>query len=79
VLTVSDSGPPIPEDALERIFDRFVRLDPSRAGTGEHCGIGLALTRALCRALGLSISAENRGDGWVSFKLSPGVVPSRSP
>ena len=69
LLTVADSGPPIPEDALDRIFDRFVRLDPSRSGTGEHCGIGLSLARALCQALGLSISAENRPDGWVAFTL----------
>lgn len=45
LLEVEDSGPSIPEEALERIFERFFRLDSSRTGTGEHCGIGLALVR----------------------------------
>lgn len=69
VLAVCDSGPAIPENALERIFDRFFRLDSSRTGSGDHCGVGLALTRALCDALRLSIVAENRPDGWVAFRI----------
>jgi signal transduction histidine kinase len=69
ILAVCDSGPAIPEVALEKIFDRFFRLDPSRAGTGERGGIGLALTRALCQTLGLAVVAENRPDGWVAFRI----------
>ncbi len=69
VLTVADSGPTIPDDALDRIFDRFFRLDSSRSAAGEHSGLGLALTRALCDALGFSIAAENRFDGWLAFRL----------
>lgn len=69
VLAVCDSGPPIPEKDIERIFDRFFRLDASRSGSGEHCGVGLALTRALCGVLGLSIAAENRRDGSVAFRI----------
>jgi two-component system sensor histidine kinase QseC len=69
ILTVSDSGPAIPEDALDRIFDRFFRLDSSRSAAGEHCGVGLALTRALCKALDFSIGADNRSDGSVAFRI----------
>jgi heavy metal sensor kinase len=69
MLAVCDSGPAIPEAVLAKIFDRFFRSDPSRARTGEHTGIGLALTRALCQVLGLAIVAENRGDGWVVFRI----------
>ena len=78
VLTVCDSGPAIPDEALERIFDRFFRLDSSRSATGEHCGIGLALTRALCAALGFSIAVENRSDGWVAFRIRMARVSSSS-
>jgi two-component system heavy metal sensor histidine kinase CusS len=67
LLEVEDSGPPIPEAALQRIFERFYRLDTSRAGTGEHCGIGLALVRSLCTVQGLSVWAENRPGGRVAF------------
>jgi two-component system heavy metal sensor histidine kinase CusS len=69
VIAVCDSGPQIPRDALDRIFDRFFRLDPARTGTGEHSGVGLALARALCDTLGLSLAAENRPDGSVAFRI----------
>ncbi len=77
VLAVCDSGPAIPEDGLERIFARFFRLDSARSGTGEHCGLGLALTRAVCGALRLSVIAQNRPDGWVAFTIGREERPHR--
>ena len=41
VLAVSDRGPGVPEDRLQRIFERFTKLDPSR--TGGSSGLGLAI------------------------------------
>jgi heavy metal sensor kinase len=70
LLEVEDSGPPIPTPALQRIFERFYRLDTSRTNTGEHCGIGLALVRSLCSTLGMSVWAENRPGGWLAFVVS---------
>ncbi|MCP3099875.1 ATP-binding protein [Myxococcus sp. K15C18031901] len=67
LLEVEDSGPPIPEPALERIFERFYRADASRTGTEEHSGIGLSLVRSLCNVLGAKVRAENRPGGWVAF------------
>jgi two-component system heavy metal sensor histidine kinase CusS len=69
VVAVRDSGPPIPDGALEKIFERFVRLDAARSGGEEHSGIGLSLVRSLCDALSLSVAAENRPDGSVAFRL----------
>jgi signal transduction histidine kinase len=69
LLEVRNTGPAIPAEALERIFDRFFRLDPSRSG-GEHWGIGLALVRAVCESLGLGVTAENRAGSWVAFCVS---------
>jgi hypothetical protein len=46
-LEVSDSGPGIPEDEREAVFDRFVRLEPSRSTPGN--GLGLSLVRAVAR------------------------------
>ncbi len=46
VITVSNSGPPIPPDALSRIFDRFVRLNQDNEGSG----LGLAITRSIVHA-----------------------------
>ncbi|WP_150116324.1 sensor histidine kinase [Williamsia herbipolensis] len=49
-ITVTDSGPGVPPDARERIFDRLVQLDSARDSTGA--GLGLPIARALARAHG---------------------------
>jgi two-component system heavy metal sensor histidine kinase CusS len=67
-LRIKDSGPPIPQGALDRIFGAFVRLEPSRSETGEHCGIGLALVKALCKTMKMTVEVRNEGS-WVVFEL----------
>jgi signal transduction histidine kinase len=70
LLRVRDSGPAIPENALARIFDPFFRLDRSRSGGGEHCGIGLTLVRGLCETCGYRVTAENESGGAVTFTIA---------
>lgn len=70
VLAVVDSGPAIPREALARLFDPFFRLDSSRSGSGEHCGIGLTLVRAVCEALGYGVEVRNEPGGSVAFRVS---------
>jgi two-component system, OmpR family, sensor kinase len=55
VLTVEDSGPGIPEAERERVFDRFVRLDPARTRTSGGAGLGLAVVRSIVAAHGGSV------------------------
>ncbi|HVA09217.1 MAG TPA: HAMP domain-containing sensor histidine kinase [Acidimicrobiales bacterium] len=50
VLRVSDNGPGIRSADVARVFDRFYRGDPSRAGAGT--GLGLSMVRAIAEALG---------------------------
>src|SRR6202011_1064810 len=49
-VSVTDDGPGIPEADRERVFDRFVRLDPSRDRTGGNSGLGLAIAREIVTA-----------------------------
>jgi signal transduction histidine kinase len=70
-LEVTDSGPAIPPADLERVFDRLWRGDGARSGNGAHCGIGLALSRSLCRTLSLSLTAHNASDSSVTFRVAP--------
>ncbi|WP_460010538.1 HAMP domain-containing sensor histidine kinase, partial [Mycobacterium avium] len=51
-ITVTDTGPGIPDDEREHIFDRLVRLDAGRARDHGGAGLGLAIARALARAHG---------------------------
>ncbi len=60
-VQVMDEGPGIPPDDLERIFDKFYRVqaqDRRRAGTG----LGLAICRGFIEAQGGRIEAQNRRD-----------------
>ena len=63
VISVSDSGPGIPESALGAIFDRFYTERPKTEKFGTHSGLGLSISRQIVEAHGGSIRAENRHDG----------------
>ncbi len=58
---VSDTGVGIAPDYLVRVFERFYKTDPSRAGGGT--GLGLAICKHLVRAHGGTIWAESAGEG----------------
>ena len=62
VLTVENSGKTIPGEKLERIFDRFYRVDPSRSSSTGGTGLGLAIAKQLVNAHDGSISAESENE-----------------
>ena len=59
-LSVSDQGPGIPEDDLSRVFERFYRVDKSRARDPGGTGLGLAIVKHLVEIHGGTVRAENR-------------------
>ncbi len=62
-ISIEDSGPGIPVEALASIFERFYQADPSRSrGTGTS-GLGLSIVKALAEAHGGRAGAENRPEG----------------
>jgi two-component system OmpR family sensor kinase len=76
VIAVSDDGPGIPPDQLERVFDRFYRTDDGR-GRGEGgSGLGLAIARAIVEAHGGRITAESRPGAGATIRFEiPGFAP----
>jgi signal transduction histidine kinase len=69
VLSVADSGPGIPPDDLRRVFERFHRVDPSRARPGGT-GLGLAIVKHLVELHGGSVKAGNRPEGGAVFTVT---------
>jgi signal transduction histidine kinase len=69
-LEVRDSGPGLPPEALEQIFERFTRLDRSRSRSDGGAGLGLAIARRLAEAHGGSLTAANHPDGGAVFTLT---------
>ena len=57
-IEVADTGEGIPAEELERVFDRFHRVDPSRSRASGGTGLGLPISRALIQAHGGRIHAE---------------------
>lgn len=58
-LRVTDTGPGIPPEECERVFERFVRLDPARAHGGA--GLGLAIARWVAEAHGGQVQIVSSG------------------
>jgi len=56
-IDVIDTGPGVPDDQTERIFERFYQVDPSRS-SGEGTGLGLAICKHIIEAHGGRIWAD---------------------
>ncbi|RZO68846.1 MAG: HAMP domain-containing protein [Parvularculaceae bacterium] len=60
VITVDDKGPGVPDEALEKIFERFYTKRPAGAAFGNNSGLGLAICRQIVASHGGAVFAENR-------------------
>ena len=60
LATVSDSGPGIPPENLETIFERFYTSRPKGAAFGGNSGLGLSIARQIVEAHGGGLKAQNR-------------------
>jgi signal transduction histidine kinase len=73
-LTVANDGPGIPRDAQQQVFERFYRLDGTRA---SGSGLGLAIARELAEVMGGRIELDSQ-NGWTLFTLVLSVdLPDR--
>ena len=69
-ITVSDEGPGIPDEDLTRVFERFYRVDKSRARDPGGTGLGLAIVRHLVELHGGTVRAENGADSGARFTIT---------
>jgi signal transduction histidine kinase len=75
-IAVSDDGPGIPSAHLERVFERFHRVDEARARERGGAGLGLPIARAIVEAHGGRIRADSRPGAGTTITLElPGYRP----
>ncbi|GAV25891.1 two-component sensor histidine kinase [Carboxydothermus islandicus] len=73
-IIVMDSGSGIPEEDLDKIFERFYKVDKARSSKGF--GLGLAITKSIVEAHGGQIFARNNPEGGAKFTV---VLPKLPP
>jgi heavy metal sensor kinase len=77
-IRVADTGRGIPGEELDRIFDRFYRVDPSRARSSGGFGLGLSIVRWVADCHGASIGVESElGKGSEFTIVFPPVTGAR--
>lgn len=69
-LTVSDSGPGIPQRSLKQVFEDFYRVDNDLVRTIGGTGLGLALVKKFILAMGGRVQAENNDGPGCTITIS---------
>jgi two-component system sensor histidine kinase CpxA len=75
VIRVSDSGSGVPDEALDKIFQPFYRIDDARGRNTGGVGLGLAITEQAVRLHGGSVTASNLVEGGLAVEIR---LPLRS-
>jgi two-component system, OmpR family, phosphate regulon sensor histidine kinase PhoR len=68
-IAVHNSGPGIPAQHLERIFERFYRVDPGRSREVGGTGLGLSIVRHLVQRMGAEIAVESGPERGTTFRV----------
>lgn len=76
-IEVRDSGPGIPDEAHEMIFEEFYQLQNPARARGQGLGLGLAIVRRLAGLLGHDVTIHSRVGGGSVFALELPWVSSR--
>ena len=75
-MTVRDEGPGVAPDLRERVFDRFFRVDPSRARATGGGGLGLAIAREIAHAHDGRVWVEDGSAFSLALRARPAAPPA---
>jgi two-component system, OmpR family, heavy metal sensor histidine kinase CusS len=79
-VEVSDTGKGIPPDQLSRVFDRFYRVDPSRASSSGGAGLGLSIVKSIMNLHAGTVEIRSEpSHGTTVALLFPAIGPSPDP
>ncbi len=76
IVRVQDSGPGVPDEALQKILEPFYRLDDARNRQTGGAGLGLSIADRAIRLHGGQLRASNRNEGGLEIEIRiPAVAP----
>ena len=79
LIRIVDSGPGVPEDALDKLFRPFYRIDDARGRKTGGVGLGLAITERAVRLHGGTVKASNRPEGGLQVEIRLPLAADASP
>ena len=68
-ILIEDNGPGIPDDKLEKIFERFYTDRPEGAAFGNNSGLGLSIVAQIVETHMGTVTAENKASGGARFTV----------
>jgi two-component system sensor histidine kinase CpxA len=78
VIRVTDCGPGVPEEALDKLFRPFYRIDDARGRQTGGVGLGLAITERAVRLHGGTVRAANRPQGGLMVEIRLPLITAES-
>lgn len=78
-IAVRDTGPGLPPDCLERVFDPFFRVQQGHRSGPKGLGLGLSIVRNLVELQGGQVTAINNPEGGAEFSFTVPVLPRAGP
>jgi len=79
IVRVSDFGPGVPPDSLDKLFRPFYRIDDARGRQTGGVGLGLAITDRAVRLHGGTVRAANRAEGGLMIEIRLPLVAQEAP
>jgi signal transduction histidine kinase len=70
VLSVINTGPVVPAEAVDRLLQPFQRLRPNRTGHGDGLGLGLSIVQAIAQAHGATLTISSQPSGGLRAEVS---------
>jgi signal transduction histidine kinase len=78
IVTVSNSGPVVPEEDVERLLRPFQRMGVARASHGDGNGLGLSIVSSIAAAHGADLQARARPEGGLAVTVSFAAATPRA-
>jgi signal transduction histidine kinase len=79
VLTVANTGPVVPPEAIDQLFQPFQRLGTARTGRGEGLGLGLSIVQAIATAHDATITTSARPEGGLTITVTFPAMNNHAP